>query len=92
MAPRPGREAKSLRVLLRWEAALAEFETFRRVPAADIERVIDCFGNAVEAALDASPAFERLDLPPLCRLAGHSWDARPTVIFPAARGVSALGQ
>jgi hypothetical protein len=85
-------EPKSLGVLIRWEAALAEYEAFRRVPQAEIARIVAAFGAAVEAALDASPAFERLPAPPLRRFAGEggppSWDALPTIFsfLPRAQG------
>ncbi|MGZ3377048.1 MAG: hypothetical protein ACXU8S_10665 [Phenylobacterium sp.] len=86
--PPEAHEAASLGVLLRWEAALAEFDAFRAVPDAEVARIVEAFGAVVEAALDASPAFERLALPPLRRLAPHVWDDRPTIFsfLPRAGG------
>jgi hypothetical protein len=81
-------EPKSLGVLLRWEAALAEYEAFRRVPEAEIARIVAAFGAAAETALDASPAFEHLPAPALRRFGAGGWDELPTIFsfLPRAQG------
>jgi hypothetical protein len=71
-------------LLLRWEAALAEFRLFSRVPEVTIAVFLDRFARAASARLAGDPAFEPLPVPAIERLpsaAIDAWDRRPT-IFP----------
>ena len=71
-------------LLLRWEAALAEFRAFRAVPEAQVEAFVARFADAVQAKLASDPAFEPLPGRAPDRTAigvGQGWDRLPT-IFP----------
>jgi hypothetical protein len=72
-------ERPSLGLLLRWEAAATELAVFRSQSAAAVGELIRRFAAAVEPALDASTAFERLAAPAPCRFAAHPWDAAPSI-------------
>ena len=71
-------------LLLRWEAALAEFRAFRAVPEASIKGFVEAFSQAIQARLNSDPHFGLLAQPGLDRrpiVTGDHWDQLPT-IFP----------
>ena len=77
-------EAVNYGLLLRWEAAMSEFRSFRARDDAEIETAARAFADAVQARLDSDPRFEPLETRPPDRTAlaaGPNWDAVPT-IFP----------
>jgi hypothetical protein len=71
-------------LLLRWEAALVEFRSFRSIPDADVASLLKRFADAVQQRLSADPVFEPVPLPALERAplgSSGGWDQVPT-IFP----------
>lgn len=71
-------------LLLRWEAALAEFRDFAALPDGVVMRVLDAFADAVRQRLADDPLMEALPVPLLERhglTATPCWDSRQT-IFP----------
>lgn len=71
-------------LLLRWEAALAEFRAFHAVPETEVEKFLLLFAGTIRHRLETDPSFEPLTVPPLDRLAltgTTSWDHIQT-IFP----------
>ena len=84
VAGRALNEASNDGLLLRWEAALAEFRAFRALPEAEVARFTTRFAEAVQARLAGDPLFEPLAVRPLNRAAigaTGGWDQTPT-IFP----------
>ena len=84
VAGRALNEASNDGLLLRWEAALAEFRAFRALPRAEVERFTARFAEAVHARLAQDPLFEPLAVRPLDRAAigaSGGWDLTAT-IFP----------
>jgi hypothetical protein len=85
-------------LLLRWEAALAELRVFAALPQNEVAAFLARFAQAVGRRLDEDPAFERLPVPALDRvaLATHaSWDHIQTIFpfllrAPGARGRGTL--
>jgi hypothetical protein len=69
-------------LLLRWEAALAEWRALRQVPEAAITAFLENFAEAVERHLASKPSFELLPAPPLERspiAPANGWDGRRTI-------------
>jgi hypothetical protein len=71
-------------LLLRWEAALTELQTFQALPEAAIASFLHEFAEAVRQRLARDPTFQPLPVPapdrrPLVNV--QSWDQTPT-IFP----------
>jgi len=72
-------EPPSLGVLLRWEAAVAELAVFQQHEPSAIGALVRRFGEAVNAAIDASPSLERLETPPPVRPTIGAWDQAATI-------------
>ena len=71
-------------LLLRWEAALAEFRAFRDIPDAQVQKFLTQFEHAIRLRLGTDPNFEELPVPAIDRRAlteKHCWDQAQT-IFP----------
>ncbi len=71
-------------LLLRWEAALTEFRTFKTIPEAALEDFLKKFAQTVLCLINNNPNLESLPVPPLDRTAftgARSWDQIQT-IFP----------
>ena len=71
-------------LLLRWEAALAEFRDFRAVQEDAVIVFLQTFAEAIQRRLTEDPAFEPLSVLPVERQPAGSqnaWDSFPT-IFP----------
>lgn len=71
-------------LLLRWEAALAEFRAFRGIPEKAAAEFLHSFARAIRCRLTSDPHLEALTVPVIKRLGlteGKSWDAIQT-IFP----------
>lgn len=74
----------NLGLLLRWEAALAEWQRFCALPEAEVRRVMRAFEQRVRERLAREANLEPLEVSPLCRLplvTAAGWDAIPS-IFP----------
>jgi hypothetical protein len=72
----------NLGLLLRWEAALAEFRIFRRLDPSAVAGVFARFDAAIGGKLAAEAAFEPLPAPDLrVRFKTGGWDETPT-LFP----------
>lgn len=64
-------------LLMRWEIALYELQTFQALPVTEIERFLAQFAKAIEQALHAYACFEALPVPKLDRLpliTTQQWD------------------
>ena len=71
---------------LRWAAALAELDTFNRVPDAAKHHAISRFVTCVAAAVATSPDLYLIDVPPLNRPGpGPAWDQERTILAFAMR-------
>ncbi len=71
-------------LLLRWEAALAEYRAFRSIPQGDIPRFLGEFAATIRQRLADDPSFEPLPAPEMERAPlgdPATWDRIPT-IFP----------
>lgn len=71
-------------LLLRWEAALEEFRTFRALSESDISNFLQLFKTSVENHLKNHPTIECVSIPSLNRgplTQAASWDSIQT-IFP----------
>lgn len=71
-------------LLLRWEAALAEFRAFKTLPEAAVGQFLKTFAEAVQDRLADDPFFMALPAPSLERkimVPTPSWDSLPS-IFP----------
>ena len=55
-------------LLMRWEIALYELQTFQALPVAEIERFLAQFAEAIDQALCSHACFEALPVPKLDRL------------------------
>jgi len=78
------RPSANFGLLLRWEAALTELRTFRRLPESAVHRFLKSFQKAISHRLANDPTFEPLPTPALDRgpiFAKPTWDQTPT-IFP----------
>lgn len=74
----------NLGLLLRWEAALTEWQRFHTLPAAKVVQVMQAFAAVVQQRLADEANLALLDVPPLVRdvlVEAPSWDAIPS-IFP----------
>ncbi len=77
---------------LRWQAALAEMQSFAEVGAAARAQTLQTFTSRVRAAIAASPDLRIIDVPPLDREpAADDWDRIGTIlsfaVLDPARGV-----
>ena len=71
-------------LLLRWEAALAEYRAFRSIPQGEIARFLGEFAATIRERLADDPSFEPLPAPEMERTPlgdPATWDRIPT-IFP----------
>ncbi|MFZ4698831.1 MAG: hypothetical protein ACOYMG_02160 [Candidatus Methylumidiphilus sp.] len=71
-------------LLLRWEAALAEFRDFSAVQEEHVVAFLQTFADAIQRRLTDDPAFEPLSVLPVERqptASQNAWDSFPT-IFP----------
>jgi selenocysteine lyase/cysteine desulfurase len=68
-------------LLLRWEAALAEFESFAALADETVDQTLRTFAAVVTRAIEAEPGLELLTAPPLDRsaLGPAGWDSVPTI-------------
>jgi hypothetical protein len=76
------RSAANYGLLLRWEAALAEFRTFQALPETELRSFLENLAGAVRTRLANDPAFEPLPSPPLDRQLVNgppAWDGVSTI-------------
>ncbi len=76
----PSDPEQNIGLLLRWEAALAEFRMFLKAPESRVENFLMRFADAIMNRLHEDPGFEPLPVPELER-PHHGWDNVQT-IFP----------
>jgi len=84
LAHRDEHVAANAGLLLRWEAALAEWRRFQKIPADVILTSMQAFAEAVTSRLNADPCLVPLPVHPLARGSSHEnlrWDAVQS-IFP----------
>ena len=73
-------DTPNLGLLLRWQAALHEWDAFRAVPAEAVEATLRLVSRMVKDRLTAAP-FEAVTAPTVARFGEPGWDALPS-IFP----------
>ena len=75
-------QAANFGLLLRWRAAMVEFERFRALPETSIAGFLAAFADAMEARLAVDPMLDPLATRPLDRRAigaKAGWDATPSI-------------
>ncbi len=72
-------EGANYGLLLRWHAALAEWQALAAVPEARTAEILGRFRAHVREAIEANPDIALVETPPPAR-ASHAWDAEQTII------------